>query len=394
MRILLVTDWTAEVGGIETYLGLVATGLRAAGDDVALLTSSAGPGDHAEYRAFGTERRAAQAFLQIANPLAARDVRRAVADFRPDAVYVSMFEILLSPAIFAALRHVRTVVNLAYYKPVCPTGHKLLPDGSICEVRAGVPCLRNRCVSPPRWLREQPRYALIHAAIESADAVLTCSRFMRSELARAGIDAEFVSWPIDPPSGDFSRAPAPEPLFLFTGRLSAEKGVDVLLRAFGLLHARGPAARLRIVGDGPERPRLEELSTSLGLDAAVEFVGRIPREEIEPELAAAWALVAPSTWAEPLGLTALEAIVHGVPVVASATGGLAETLEPGVSGLLFPNDDPEALADRLAEVASGRVFADRRVPPDRVASKLAEHDLDLHARRLRELFRVPLIRST
>ena len=394
MRILLVTDWTAEVGGIETYLGLLATGLRAAGDDVALLTSSAGPGDHADYRAFGTERRAAQAFLQIANPLAARDVRRAVADFRPDAVYVSMFEILLSPAIFASLRHVRTVLNLAYYKPVCPTGHKLLPDGSLCEVRAGVPCLRNRCVSPPRWLREQPRYALIRAAIESSDAVVTCSGFMRSELARAGIDAEFVPWPIDPPSPEFSRAPAPEALFLFTGRLSPEKGVDVLLRALGRLHAGGTGAKLRIVGDGPERPRLEALTRMLELTDDVEFVGRVPREQIERELATAWALVAPSTWAEPLGLTALEAIVHGVPVVASATGGLAETLEPGVSGLLFPNGDTAALAGRLGEVARGEVFADRRVPQDCVATKLAEHDLDLHARRMRELLRDPaLMRS-
>ena len=107
------------------------------------------------------------------------------------------------------------------------------------------------------------------------------------------------------------------------------------------------------MGDGPERPRLEALARSLGLEATVQFVGSVPREQIEAELVAPWALVAPSTWAEPLGLTALEAIVRGVPVVASATGGFAETVQPGVSGLLFPNGDEHALADRLAEVASG-----------------------------------------
>ena len=385
MRVLLVTDWTSEEGGVETYVGLVADGLRAAGDDVALLTSSAGPGDHADYRAFGTERRSAQAFLQIANPLAARDVRRAVADYRPDAVLVSMFEILLSPAIFASLRHVRTILNIAYYKPVCPTGHKLLPDGSRCEVRAGLPCLRNRCLSPPRWLREQPRYALIRAAMEAADGVVTCSRFMRSELAKESIDADWLPWPIDPPSPDFARAPGSEPLFLFTGRLSPEKGVDVLLRAFDLLRARGVAARLRIVGDGPERERLEALASSLGLAETVEFVGAIPRERIEAELVAPWALVAPSTWAEPLGLTALEAIVRGVPVVASAVGGYAETVQEGVSGLLFPNGDVDALAERLAEIAGGSVFPDRRVRPGSSEATLVVHDLGLHTTRLREL---------
>ena len=58
MRVLLVTDWTTEEGGIETYLKLATSGLRATGDEVALLTSTAGPGNHADYRAFGTERRA------------------------------------------------------------------------------------------------------------------------------------------------------------------------------------------------------------------------------------------------------------------------------------------------------------------------------------------------
>ncbi len=389
MRVLLVTDWTTEEGGIETYLKLLTSGLRAAGDEVALLTSTAGPGDHADYRAFGTERRSAQALLQIANPFAARDIRRAVADFRPDAVLVSMFEILLSPAIFAALRGVRTVLNIAYYKPVCPTGHKLLPDGTRCQVRAGLPCLRNRCLSPPRWLREQPRYALIRAAIESADAVITCSRFMRTELAREDIAASWLPWPIDPPSPGFARAPAAEPLFVFTGRLSEEKGVDVLLRAFGLLRAREIAATLRIVGDGPERARLEALARSLGLEATVQFVGSVPREQIEAELVAPWALVAPSIWAEPLGLTALEAIVRGVPVVASAVGGFAETVQPGVSGLLFPNGDEHALADRLAELASGSLFPDRRVRPGSSEAALVVHDLGLHTARLRELLQAP-----
>jgi glycosyltransferase involved in cell wall biosynthesis len=389
MRVLLVTDWTTEEGGLETYLKLVTSGLRATGDEVALLTSTAGPGDQADYRAFGTERRSAQTFLQIANPFAAHDVRRAVADFRPDAVMVSMFEILLSPAIFAVLRDVRTVLNIAYYKPVCPTGHKLLPDGRRCQVRAGLPCLRNRCLSPPRWLREQPRYALIRTAIESADAVITCSRFMWTELAREGIDASWLPWPIDPPSRGFTRAPAPQPLFVFTGRLSGEKGVDVLLRAFGLLRAREIDATLRIVGDGPERARLEALARSLGLEATVQFVGSVPREQIEAELVSPWALVAPSIWAEPLGLTALEAIVRGVPVVASATGGFAETVQPGVSGLLFPNGDEHALADRLAEVASGDLFPDHRVRRGSSEAALVVHDLGLHTARLRELLQAP-----
>ena len=143
------------------------------------------------------------------------------------------------------------------------------------------------------------------------------------------------------------------------------------------------------MGDGPERARLEALARSLGLEATVQFVGSVPREQIEAELVAPWALVAPSTWAEPLGLTALEAIVRGVPVVASAVGGFAETVQPGVSGLLFPNGDEHALADRLAELASGVSSPTGECPPGSSEAALVVHDLGLHTARLRELLQGP-----
>ena len=93
-----------------------------------------------------------------------------------------------------------------------------------------------------------------------------------------------------------------------------------------------PEARARFVGGGPELPALEVLALQLGVAGAVEFVGRVPPDEVAGYVADAWALVAPSLWAEPFGLVAAEAIAQGVPVVASAVGGFAETVEPGVSG--------------------------------------------------------------
>jgi glycosyltransferase involved in cell wall biosynthesis len=108
---------------------------------------------------------------------------------------------------------------------------------------------------------------------------------------------------------------------------------------------------------------------------------------VERELADAWVLVAPSLWAEPLGLVALEAIVRGVPVVASEKGGFGETVEPGISGLLFPNGDNEALAHRMLDIAAGRAFRDH-VVPDHVARRVAErHSLEGHVERMREIFR-------
>jgi glycosyltransferase involved in cell wall biosynthesis len=386
MRVLLVTDWPAAGGGIETYLALVARGLRAAGDEVRLLTSSVGGGKAvADYVAFGSRRAASQAVLQIANPFAARTVRRAVSDFEPDVVHASMFEMQLSPSALSATRGVPTVLNIAYYKPICPNGLKLLPNGARCTVDQGAVCWRGGCLSLPHWLRDLPRYARIRQEVRAAATVVTCSEWLHGQLAASGVHSTWSSWPVEPPSPRFRRERAPEPLFVFTGRLAREKGVDTLLRALARMRERGVEARLRVVGDGPLRPELEHLAADLRLGDLVEFTGWLAPEHVESRLGDAWSVVAPSLWAEPLGLTAIEALVRGIPVIASASGGYAETVEEGVTGLLFPNGDVEALSECLLAVASGQAFADD--PPVAVVERARyEHDLGRHVTWLRELF--------
>ena len=354
----------AGSGGAESYVTWVRDGLRAAGDEVRLLTSSAGTaGDgSAEYRAYGTNLLVAQAFLQIVNPFAVAEVRRALREFRPDVAFVNMFEHHLSPAILGQLRGVPTVLSLTDYKSVCPLGTKLLPDGRICSDKAGAVCLRRSCVSLPHWLRDQPRYALIRSGMRRVQRVLACSRWMQRVLASNGVSAEYLPLPVPEPRHGFRRAPAEQPLFVYCGRLDVEKGLPLLLRAFARVRADLPGARLRIVGRGPQRTMLEDLTAALLLKEAVTFRGWVAPTEVERELEDAWALVAPSLWAEPLGLVAIEAIVRGVPVVASASGGLGETVQDGVSGLLFPNGDEAAPAERLDAVARGRAFPDHQLP--------------------------------
>lgn len=388
MRVLLITDWVANAGGVEAYVTWVREGLRAAGDRVKLLTSGAGTaaGGSADYVAYGANRFAAQALLQVANPLAVLRVRQAVRAFNPDVVLLSMFMHHLSPAILGQLARVPTVLSVADYKPVCPLGTKLLPEGSLCRVRAGAVCWRGGCVSLPHWLRDRPRYALLRRGLRRVDRVVTCSRWLQRELAENGVGADHLDWPVPAPSGGFSRDPAREPLFLYCGRLSVEKGVEVLLAAFARLLAEMPAARLRVAGEGPRRAELERMAGSLGVAGAVTFTGWLTPDDVERELARAWALVVPSLWAEPLGLAALEAIVRGVPVLASSQGGLGEIVEHGVTGLLVPNGDDAGLARLLEAVARGRAFPSRRLPEEAVRAVAQRHAVALHVAHLRGIF--------
>jgi len=388
VRVLLISDWTRGVGGAERYLTTLRDGLRAAGDEVRLLTSTAGSAGNgsAEYRAYGTEQVAAQTVLQIANPFAIVAVRSALRDFQPDVVLLNMIEYHLSPAILPQLSSVPAVLSITDYKCICPVGSKLLPNERLCEEPAGLVCWRSGCVGLPHWLRDQLRYALLRSGRRHINRVLACSRWVQRELARNGIEAEALTLPVMQPGAHFQRMPATEPLFVYCGRLDRNKGVELLLRAFARLRQHVPAARLRVVGTGSRLPLLKRLAGELSLGDAVTFRGWVAPDEVEQELADAWALVVPSLWAEPLGLVALEAIVRSVPVIASASGGLGEVVEHGVSGLLFQNGAEAELVSHLTAVAQRQAFPSLTLAHDVLALARETHGIRPHIKRMQQIF--------
>jgi glycosyltransferase involved in cell wall biosynthesis len=142
---------------------------------------------------------------------------------------------------------------------------------------------------------------------------------------------------------------------IFLGRLVTEKGVDLLLTALALLRDRSWFPRLTIVGDGPERGALQELTGKLNLSAQVLFVGSKRRSELADLLRAHKILVVPSRYHEPFGVVALEGIACGCIVVGSEGGGLREAIGP--CGRTFANADPVTLADALERFLS---FPDER----------------------------------
>ena len=142
----------------------------------------------------------------------------------------------------------------------------------------------------------------------------------------------------------------------FTGRLDRMKGVDVLIHAFALLKARGAAARLRIIGEGPEQENLKALASSLCLADEVFFYG--VRHDIPHLLNEAALFVLPSL-SEGLSNAVLEAMACGLPVVATRVGGIPDIITDGVNGLLVPPGQPEQLAEALWHVLNDRALAEK-----------------------------------
>jgi len=136
------------------------------------------------------------------------------------------------------------------------------------------------------------------------------------------------------------------PVVLYTGRISPEKGVEVLVRAFAQL--RSPASpALCILGDGPARQRIERLVRGLGLQGAITLLPA--RADILPWYQAADVFVMPS-FHEGMSNSILEAMACALPVVATAVSGTAELVRHGESGLLVPPGDPASLAAALDDL--------------------------------------------
>ncbi len=156
--------------------------------------------------------------------------------------------------------------------------------------------------------------------------------------------------------------------FGYVGRLVPEKGIDVFLRAL----ASFGAAQAIVVGDGPERAALETLARQLGIADRVRFTPAVSPREATDVIGALDVLVLPSlatrSWTEQFGRVLIEAMASGVPVAASRSGAIPETL--GDAGILFSEGDSRELAAalrRLSEPSTARTFARRGL--ERVAAR-------------------------
>jgi glycosyltransferase involved in cell wall biosynthesis len=121
------------------------------------------------------------------------------------------------------------------------------------------------------------------------------------------------------------------------------------IRAFALIRTAFPQARLTIAGTGPELSRLQTLVAELALQNSVRFAGRIANEDIPDLYASADCLLNPST-VDNMPISILEAFASGVPVVSTCAGGIPDLVEHGVSGLLVPVGDPQAMAREALQV--------------------------------------------
>jgi glycosyltransferase involved in cell wall biosynthesis len=290
----------------------------------------------------------------VYNAASRRTLAARLRDERPDVVHVHNFFPRLSPSIFDACRDagVPSVMTVHNFRLTCSSAF-LFRDGHICE-----DCVRGtayNAVLHGCYRGSRAGSAVLASMIAyhrrvgtwqtKVDRFIALTEFSRAKLIEAGLPADrlVVKANCLPQMAELAPSPLPAaPSALFFGRLSVEKGVDVLLEAW-----RGVDVPLTVIGDGPERARLEALAP-----AHVRFLGHQPREEIFARIAAASLIVVPSLWYENFPMAVVETQALGRPVLASDVGALREIV-PDTVGRRFRLGD----ADDLARVAREMVAA-------------------------------------
>ena len=307
--------------------------------------------------------------LSEASPrLALRVAHAALLLRRPSGYLHGLAEVIASPdfsrtnlrrSVLLAHRLVRLGAPPLYVH----FAHKPATLGRFAALLAGVPYAlsahaKDIWLTPPRELERKVR---------DAEVVLTCTaegqrHLLELSAGRTPVGLGYHGVEVAARARGDARREGP-PVVLSVGRLVEKKGHDVLLRAAALVHRRGVDFRLRIVGEGVEWARLQRLVHELGLSERVAFLGPLSEAEVrvEYERADVFALGCRELEngdRDGIPNVLLEAMAHGLPVVATSCAGILEAVGDGAA-LLAPQDDPAAVAAQLERVLVDAAMRER-----------------------------------
>jgi glycosyltransferase involved in cell wall biosynthesis len=341
LKVLLVHNSYRQPGGEDQVVSAEAHLLRSHGHEVLL------------YQANNANIRNPLVVLGqvVWNHQGFRELRALIQHYQPDIVHVhNTFPVISPAALYAAAEErVPVVHTLHNYRLLCPAA-TFYRNGQVCE-----DCVRNQSLLPAvlHACYRQSRLATAAAAItltvhrvahswqRHVAAYIALTDFARQKFVENGFDPgklhvkpNFIG--LDPGVGSGSGGYA-----LFVGRLTEEKGVTTLLRAWEQL---GDRFQLEIVGDGPLSPEVKAAQVTM---RNVRWHGWLPKDQVIARMQRAAMLIMPSQWYESFPVTLLEAFATGLPALVSRIGSLAAVVEVGKTGLQFESGNASELASNV-----------------------------------------------
>ena len=278
-------------------------------------------------------------------------LRKKIKEFLPDIVHVHNFFPLLTPSVYDAIRieGIPVVQTLHNYRIICPNA-MFLRNGRVCEdcltgtsynsVLHG--CYRNSIIGSLAVATMVETHRKRQTWQKKVNRFIALTEFARQKFIGAGLPEEKIEVKSNFISPDPGTRNGQGNYALFVGRISPEKGILTLLKAWKRIRK----IPLKIVGDGPLVERTRRIVEFENINN-IELLGYCDRIRVFKLLKEANFLIFPSEWYEGFPMTLVEAFACELPVVASRIGGIAEIVDDEVTGVHFEPGDPDDLADKI-----------------------------------------------
>jgi glycosyltransferase involved in cell wall biosynthesis len=372
MRVLLVHNYYQQPGGEDAVFAAESLLLRRHGHEVVEYTE-----DNRDVKHVARGILAARAIWSGSTQRRLTEILRRS---RFDIAHFHNTFPLISPSAYAACREADVPVaqTLHNYRLLCPAATFFRAE-RVCEECLDKtlpwPAVLHGCYRDSRAQSASAASVLaIHRWLktwqEQVNVYIALTEFAKRKFVEGGLPSEKIHVKPNFVHPDPGRGNGTAEWALFVGRLSPEKGIWTVLRAWHEL--REIPLKLKIIGDGPLMNEIRVFVTKHKLDS-VEILGHRVQEDLKDIMKAAKFLIVPSLCYETFGLVAVEAFACGVPVIASRLGAIAELVEEGYTGLLFRAGDSADLADkvRLAVDQSDAIYRMRKNARDGYEKKYA-----------------------
>jgi len=359
MKILLCNQYFHPTGGSETMFFKLLNFLKNEDNDIITL----GVQSDKNIKIEGVKSYFTKSYLQqnklktpvnrIFNLHAQKIAENIIKKEKPEIAHFYNTSLISPSPIISCLKHkIPVIKTFNDYEHVCPDSSKTR-FRNFCEKEMSLMyCLscdkRNVNPSLPIILYYNTIIKKVELGIFKKVHCISICKIIQKALLQSGIKSELIYQSIDLPMK------IPELKFtkkiLYAGRLSKEKGIDYLIKAMNIVKQKFKKAKLLIAGDGKDKERLEKIVKELKLESNVKFLGWLSKDQLRKLYEDVDFIVLPSIWQEPFGLTGLEAMSYGRPVIAFDVGGINEYVDNGENGFLVKVFDIETLAEKMIEL--------------------------------------------
>lgn len=398
MKFVLASKFYYQRGGLESYLFKLSEILKSRNHSVIPFSTTYSKNIDSDYKDYFARYMEMGMFKEVSlvdkskaffNILFNFDAMNKFSNLldatNPDLVWGFGIHRHISPSIFieAKKRNIPVLHRLSDYSLICPDSRLIRGDGKncselLCSKESCFNAVKYKCVRQGISSAKSPSVmASIIGAVElylhtrlklyinNVDMFIAPSKFLMNTMIKGGIPADRISHiPIFIDVKKYKPEYISQPYLVYVGRLGFEKGLNLLLDAMSKLKTH----KLFIIGDGPEKYRLERIKEEKNL-LNVKFLGAMYGEQLNRVVRNSRLVIVPSTWYENSPHVILEAFALGKPVLGAKIGGIPEYVEENITGSLYKYDSADEMADKINWLMENQTLCEEM---GRAARKIAK----------------------